>query len=58
MLKAVMKDLVFETWRKIMFWPHGKKGEGGADTTLAGLELSSAEAKWLGEDLIKNTHLW
>lgn len=54
----MMKDLVFETWRKIMFWPHGKKGEGGADTTLAGLELSSAEAKWLEEDLIKNMHLW
>lgn len=43
MLKAVMKGLLFETWRKTMIWAHAKNWEGGADNTLAGSELSLAE---------------
>ena len=43
MLKALVKDLLYEMWRKIMLWAHARKWEGGADTTFTGFELSLAD---------------
>lgn len=42
-LKALVKGLIFETWRKIVLREHAIDWEGGADTSLAGFELSLAE---------------
>lgn len=58
MLTALMKALIFETWKKIMLWAHAKKWEGVADATLAGFELSSAEKESAGRRPEKKLHLW